>query len=82
MSAALSRADFVVTISNYFDWVHSSEYNDPYKSVQPVFVDVVLGSTAGAKQIETALEEAIISNTQGYFFPTQPMTREDARRSM
>lgn len=77
-AAALSRADFVAAISNYFDWVHSSEYNDPYKSVQPVFVDVVLGATAGAKQIETALEEAIISNTQGYFFPTQPMTREDA----
>ncbi len=77
-NAKLNRAAFVATISNYFDWVHSSEYNDPYKSVQPTFVDVTLGATPQAKQIETALEEGIISNVLGFFYPDQPMTREDA----
>ena len=73
----LSRAAFVATVSDYFDWVHSSEYVDAYKSVQPTFVDVALG-TSYAKQIETALEASIISNAQGYFYPDQPITREDA----
>lgn len=77
-SLGMTRAAFVATISDYFDWVHSSEYNDPYKAVQPTFIDVTLGGTAYAKQIETALEESVISNVQGYFYPTQPMTREDA----
>jgi glyoxylase-like metal-dependent hydrolase (beta-lactamase superfamily II) len=77
-AATMSRAAFVATISDYFDWVHSSEYHDPYKAVQPNFVDVVLGATPLAKQIECALEEQIISNAQGNFFPDQPMTREDA----
>ena len=74
----LTRAAFVATVSDYFDWVHSSEYHDPYKSTQQTFVDVRLGVTTYAKQIETALEEAIISNAQGYFYPEQSMTREDA----
>jgi len=77
-SKTLTRAAFVATISDYFDWVHSSQYHDPYKATQPTFVDVTLGVTTYAKQIETALEEAIISNTQGYFYPDQSMTREDA----
>jgi len=77
-TAPLSKAAFVATISSHFDWVHSSEYHDPYKLVQPTFVDVIVGSTAHAKAIETALEEAIISNSQGYFYPEQPMTREEA----
>jgi len=74
----LSRAAFVATISDYFNWVHSSEYIDAYKSVQPTFIDVIFGATLYAKQIETALEESIISNSQGYFFPTESITREDA----
>ena len=77
-SAVLSRAAFVATISDYFNWVHSSEYIDAYKAVQPTFVDVIFGATPYAKQIETALEESIISNTQGYFYPTESITREDA----
>lgn len=76
--ATLTRAAFVATVSDYFDWVHSSEYHDPYKSTQQTFVDVRMGVTTYAKQIETALEEAIISNAQGYFYPEQSMTREDA----
>ncbi len=74
----LSRAAFVATISDYFNWVHSSEYIDAYKSVQPTFIDVIVGATPYAKQIETALEESIISNSQGYFYPTESITREDA----
>lgn len=74
----LTRAEFVATISNYFDWIHSSEYVDFAKNVQPTFVDVVVGTTPLAKQIETALEEAVIDNSQGYFFPDKLITREDA----
>ena len=77
-AAKLSKAAFVTTISTHFDWVHSSEYHDPYKRVQPTFIDVTLGATAHAKEIETALEESIISNVLGYFYPDQPMTREEA----
>ncbi|MDR7378135.1 hypothetical protein J2X19_002814 [Rhodoferax ferrireducens] len=73
----LTRAAFVASISDYFDWVHSSEYVDPYKAVQPTFVDVVFGATRYAKQIETALEEAIISNVGGRFYPDKLVTRED-----
>lgn len=73
----LKRAAFVATISDYFDWVHSSEYVDPYKAVQPTFVDVVFGATLHAKQIETALEEAIIGNVGGRFYPENLVTRED-----
>jgi hypothetical protein len=74
----LKRAEFVATVADYFNWVHSSEYVDPYKAVQPTFADVGLGTTGYAKQIETALEESIISNAEGYFHPDLPMTREDA----
>lgn len=77
-SKTLTRAAFVATISDYFDWVHSSQYNDPYKSTQQTFIDVTMGATTYAKQIETALEEAVISNSQGYFYPDQSITREDA----
>lgn len=77
-AAVMTRAEFVASISKYFDWIHSSEYNDPYKLPQPTFVDVKLGVTAYAKEIETALEEAIISNVQGYFYPDQKVTREEA----
>ena len=58
--------------------MHSTEYVDPYKSVQPTFIDVFIGATPYAKQIETALEESIISNAQGYFYPNNSITREDA----
>lgn len=41
----LTRAAFVATVSDYFDWVHSSEYNDEAKAVQKTFVDVIIGTT-------------------------------------
>lgn len=77
-NTALTRAAFLATISDYFDWVHSSQYTDMYKAVQPTFVDVTLGVTAYAKQIETALEESVVSNASGYFYPEELVTREDA----
>ncbi len=77
-SAALTRSAFVATISDYFDWAHSSEYIDMYKAVQPTFSDVKIGITPYAKQIETALEESVIDNSSGYFYPDTSITREDA----
>ncbi|MCM2295499.1 cadherin-like beta sandwich domain-containing protein [Rhodoferax sp.] len=77
-AATMTRASFVASISKYFDWVHSSEYNDPYKLPQPTFVDVKFGVTPNAKEIETALEESIVSNVLGYFYPEQQVTREEA----
>lgn len=74
----LTRAAFVATISDYFNWPHSSEYIDRFASVQPTFVDVAIGTTPYAKQIETALEENLISNAQGNFYPDASITREDA----
>lgn len=75
---AISRGSFVAGISRYFDWVHSSEYNDPYRLTQPTFADVKLGVTANAKEIETALEEGIVSNVLGFFYPDRSITREEA----
>nr|WP_315225177.1 cadherin-like beta sandwich domain-containing protein [uncultured Albidiferax sp.] len=77
-SEVMTRAAFVASITDLFNWVHSSEYNDPYKAVQPTFVDVILGATPFAKQIEMALEESLVSNVEGYFYPDKPITREDA----
>lgn len=77
-SEVMTRAAFVASIAELFNWVHSSEYNDPYKAVQPTFVDVILGATPFAKQIEMALEESLVSNVEGYFYPDKPITREDA----
>jgi hypothetical protein len=76
--ASLSRGAFIATIADYFGWVHSSEYIDVYKSVQPTFVDVSLGITSYAKQIECALEESVIGDAEGHFHPDRPMTREEA----
>ena len=77
-SEPLTRAAFLATISDYFDWPHSSEYKDRFANAQPVFVDVSIGVTPYAKQIETALEEGVVSNTRGYFNPDENVTREDA----
>lgn len=74
----LARGEFVATVSDHFDWVHSSEYNDQYKAVQPTFTDVRLGQTPFAKQIETALEESIIGGAGGAFQPARAVTREEA----
>ncbi|MGM7666748.1 cadherin-like beta sandwich domain-containing protein [Microbacterium sp. A93] len=74
----LTRGEFVTMISNHFDWVHSSLYIDPYKLPQPTFKDVKLGKTPNSYQIETALEEGVISNARQTFNPNKPLTREDA----
>jgi hypothetical protein len=74
----LTRAEFVSTVSTYFGWVHSSEYNDEEKSAQPTYLDVFVGSTPYAKEIEEALEESVISNGEAYFYPEKTITREDA----
>ncbi|MFT3960319.1 S-layer homology domain-containing protein [Propionivibrio sp.] len=74
----LTRAEFVATVSDYFDWTHSSQYLDQFKALQPTFSDVTLGVTPYGKQIETALEAGLLDNSQGYFYPDQPITREDA----
>ncbi|MGF6528770.1 S-layer homology domain-containing protein [Variovorax sp. PvP013] len=74
----LTRGEFVATVSDHFDWVHSSEYNDQYKAAQPTFSDVKFGETPYAKQIETALEESIVSGAGGPFQPTRAVSREDA----
>lgn len=74
----LSRAEFVATISDYFGWVHSADYVDYAKVVQKNFVDVRLSQTKYGKQIEMALEESLIDNASGYFYPERPMRRQDA----
>ncbi len=77
-NARLSRAEFVATISDYFNWVHWSEYNDYAKAVPRQFVDVTFGNKY-VKQIECALEENIIGpDENGKFYPDKPMTRQDA----
>jgi hypothetical protein len=75
---AITRGAFVAMIADHFSWVHSSEYVDAYKAVQPTFVDVNLGVTPFAKQIEAALEEGILDNAEGCFRPEGRLTREDA----
>ena len=55
-SKTLTRAAFVATVSDYFDWVHSSEYHDPYKSTQQTFVDVRLGATTGPALLPGLIE--------------------------
>ena len=75
---ALSRGAFVAPIVDHFDWVHSSQYVDSYKPVQPTFADVTLGVTPFARQIEIALEEGLVSNAEGFFHPDRPMTDGEA----
>jgi hypothetical protein len=76
--APLRRGAFVALIARHFDWVHSSEYADACKGVQPTFADVTLGDTPDAREIETALEAGILDNAEPYFHPQQPTTRGDA----
>ncbi|WP_313823540.1 cadherin-like beta sandwich domain-containing protein [Citricoccus sp.] len=74
----LTRGEFISLISTHFDWVHSSMYIDPYKLPQPTFNDVKLGKTEHSYQIETALEEGVVSNAKRTFNPRKPITRQDA----
>jgi glyoxylase-like metal-dependent hydrolase (beta-lactamase superfamily II) len=75
---AYSKAEFIARISDYFVWPHPNDYNDiwkvPLKPLQDVKTDDKYG-----KQIETAVEQGIISpNTEGYFFPNDVISRQDA----
>jgi len=74
----LTRGEFVAMISDYFQWVHWSEYNDYAKAVPRHFSDVGL-THRYVKQIENALEENIISpDEDDRFHPDQLITRQDA----
>ena len=76
---ALSRGAFIASIVDHFEWVHSSQYVDSYKALQPTFADVTLGVTPFARQIEIALEEGLVSNAEGFFHPDRPMTARGGR---
>ncbi|MCX6551819.1 MAG: S-layer homology domain-containing protein, partial [Acidobacteria bacterium] len=77
-AAAMTRAEFVAMVSDYFQWVHWSEYNDYAKPVPRQFSDVRTGDKFG-KQIECALEESIVvPDTDNKFNPNKPMTHQDA----
>ncbi len=74
----LTRAEFVAKISDYFAWPHPSDYNDIWKTPLLKLNDVKSGDTY-AKQIDTAVEEGIISvDSSGYFYPGKEITRQDA----
>jgi len=74
----VSRGEFVAMISDYFNWIHWSEYNDYAKSVPVTVVDVRAGDKY-TKQIECALEAKIISpDDTDKFYPNKPITRKDA----
>ncbi len=76
-AATLSRAEFVAMVSDYFQWVHWSEYNDYAKSVPRTFSDVNAGDRY-VQQIECALEERIISpDANNRFYPAKAITRQD-----
>ncbi len=77
VGASLSRAEFVAMISDFFHWVHWSEYKDYAKAVPRQFSDV-RSTHRYAKQIECALEENIISpDEDDSFHPDRPITRQD-----
>jgi glyoxylase-like metal-dependent hydrolase (beta-lactamase superfamily II) len=75
---AISRAEFVAMVSDYFRWVHWSEYNDYAKAVPRQFSDVP-STHRLARQIECALEERIVGpDGSNRFYPDRPVTRQDA----
>ncbi len=77
-AATLTRAEFVAMVSDHFQWVHWSEYNDYAKPVPRQFSDVRTGDAYG-KQIECALEESVVApDADNRFHPDQPVTRQDA----
>lgn len=77
-STAMTRGEFVAIISDYYNWVHWSEYNDYAKSVPGWFADVKMGDRY-AREIGCALEAQIISPDENdNFYPNRPITRQDA----
>ncbi len=74
----LTRAEFVAKISDYFAWPHPTEYNDIWKTPLQQLKDVKAGDRY-AKQIDTAVEEGIISvGAPGNFYPDKEISRQDA----
>ncbi len=74
----LTRAEFVAKISDYFAWPHPTEYNDIWKTPLLQLKDVKAGDKY-AKQIDTAIEEGIISvDSSGNFYPDKEISRQDA----
>ncbi|MBP7110323.1 MAG: S-layer homology domain-containing protein [Firmicutes bacterium] len=77
-SRALTRAEFVAMISNYFAWPHPTDYNDIWKAPLKQFKDVKTTDKFG-KQIEVAYEEELIEpDAAGNFYPEALITRQDA----
>lgn len=84
-NGAISRAEFIAKIVDYFGWPHPSEYNDIWEDyavakglIDYTFNDVSLSDPYG-KQIEIAYAEGLISpDAKGNFNPNQPISREDA----
>ena len=72
--AVLIRHAFVAMLVEHFGWVHSSQFVDAFKAVQPTYADVQLGVTPHALHIETALDEGLLDHT-ATFGPQQPITR-------
>jgi hypothetical protein len=76
----ISRAEFVVMISDFFSWPHPDDYNDIWKVPIDVFNDIP-SLAPYRKQIEVALEQGIISkDTSGNFRPGENITRGDAAK--
>jgi glyoxylase-like metal-dependent hydrolase (beta-lactamase superfamily II) len=76
-ASPVTRAEFVAMVSDHFRWVHWSEYNDYAKPVPRQFSDVRTGDRYG-KQIECALEEAIVApDADNRFHPDRPITRQE-----
>lgn len=75
---ALSRGAYVALLVEHFGWVHSSQFVDAYKAVQPTFTDVRLGVTAYALQIETALDEGLLDTRDEAFHPQRAVTHAEA----
>jgi glyoxylase-like metal-dependent hydrolase (beta-lactamase superfamily II) len=77
-SSPYTKAEFVAKMSNYFAWPHPSEYNDIWKAPLKQLKDVKTSDKYG-KQIETAIEQGIISaDMEGYFNPNGTISRQDA----
>ena len=75
---AVTRAELVGRIADYFAWPHPSEYNDYWKTPLKKINDVSSSDPWG-KQIETAYEEGIIGlDAAGNFHPDRDISRQDA----
>lgn len=78
-SKLISRAQFVAMVSDYFKWPHPEDYNDIWKVPINGFNDVK-ALNPFRKQIEVALEQGIIINPTGNFYPENSISRKDAAK--